>query len=264
MKTRTPATLALLSLSAFLAVRHLTAGPPQPLPPLPCGPPPAGYTALRQKTLTEGRALAAGIAADDVKAVYARFSTQYAQALSVDQVRQVLDGLRAQGTIGSRLGEGVLLQGPETHFYIGDYRYHTGYLEMKIGFDGADAVDYLLLTPRPATPDSRASYHTKTHLRLPFDGQWWVFWGGDTQAQNYHVVAADQRHAYDFCVWRDGATHQGDGAQNSDYWAWGPPRRRPRRRRRGGGGGRRAGQHARRHESFRAGREPRRTRPGQR
>jgi murein DD-endopeptidase MepM/ murein hydrolase activator NlpD len=34
-------------------------------------------------------------------------------------------------------------------------------------------------------------------------------------------VAPDQRHAYDFLVWRAGATHRGSGARNSDYWAWG-------------------------------------------
>ena len=219
MKTRARRTLALSSLLTTFAVHPLAADPPPA--PLSCGPPPAAYTSLRHTTLTQGRAIAAEIAADDVKAVYARFSSQYAKLLSEDQVRQVLDGLRTQGTVGSRQGEGVLLGSPHDHFYVGDYRYLTGYLEIKIGFDEAGAVEYLLLTPRQQPPDPNASYQTKTRLRLPFEGQWWVFWGGDTEAQNYHVIAPDQRHAYDFCVWRDGGTHRGEGTQNSDYWAWG-------------------------------------------
>jgi hypothetical protein len=61
------------------------------------------------------------------------------------------------------------------------------------------------------------------HLRLPFDGQWWVLWGGDTATMNYHVIAPDQRHAYDIVMWKDGSTHTGDGKKNEDYFCWGQP-----------------------------------------
>jgi hypothetical protein len=163
----------------------------------------------------------ASLAEGDVKAVYAHADPRFAQAVPQEQLTHLIGGVRAQGLIGACIGDGALLEGPTVRLYIGDYHFLTGYLEIKLGFDTTNAVNFVLLTPHPALPNPKAGYVTKTRLRLPFDGQWWVFWGGETEAENYHVIAPDQRHAYDFCVWKDGGTHQGDGSKNSDYWAWG-------------------------------------------
>ena len=66
-------------------------------------------------------------------------------------------------------------------------------------------------------------YHPRTRLRLPFEGEWWVFWGGRTQEANYHRASALQRYAYDFVVRKDGSTHAGDGRRNDEYWCEGRP-----------------------------------------
>ncbi|MFW6089005.1 MAG: M23 family metallopeptidase [Gemmatimonadota bacterium] len=66
-------------------------------------------------------------------------------------------------------------------------------------------------------------YETRTRLRLPFEGEWWVFWGGRSRDQNYHRASALQRYAYDFVVRREGSTHRGDGDRNEDYWCEGEP-----------------------------------------
>jgi murein DD-endopeptidase MepM/ murein hydrolase activator NlpD len=70
-------------------------------------------------------------------------------------------------------------------------------------------------------PSEYEEYQTKVALRLPFEGEWTVVWGGRTAAENYHVVAKDQRYAYDLLVVRDGATHGGDGKALTDYYCWG-------------------------------------------
>lgn len=67
------------------------------------------------------------------------------------------------------------------------------------------------------------TYETKTALRLPFDGEWWVFWGGRDVQSNYHRASALQRYAYDFVIRRDGSTHAGKGEANEDYWCEGAP-----------------------------------------
>ncbi|HET7275314.1 MAG TPA: M23 family metallopeptidase [Longimicrobiaceae bacterium] len=77
-------------------------------------------------------------------------------------------------------------------------------------------------TPEPAATDY-ADYQTKAALQLPFKGEWYVFWGGRTPHQNYHVVAPDQRFAYDLLIVRNGGTHKGDGKQNTDYYCFGQP-----------------------------------------
>jgi murein DD-endopeptidase MepM/ murein hydrolase activator NlpD len=47
-----------------------------------------------------------------------------------------------------------------------------------------------------------------------------VFWGGRTLEQNYHIVARDQRFAYDFLVRNGERTHAGDGRRVEDYYCW--------------------------------------------
>jgi murein DD-endopeptidase MepM/ murein hydrolase activator NlpD len=70
-------------------------------------------------------------------------------------------------------------------------------------------------------PSNYLEYQTKSNLRLPFDGEWFVFWGGRTVAQNYHAAFPDQRFAYDFVVVQNGKTHQGEGTANEDYFCYG-------------------------------------------
>lgn len=77
-------------------------------------------------------------------------------------------------------------------------------------------------TPAPAATD-HLDYVTKTPLRLPFEGPWYVAWGGRTPEENYHVVAADQRFAYDFLAVHDGRIFIGEGAANEDYACWDSP-----------------------------------------
>lgn len=58
-----------------------------------------------------------------------------------------------------------------------------------------------------------SDYVTQAALRLPFDGEWFVFWGGRSIEENYHAAVADQRFAYDFLVLEDGVSHTGDGTR---------------------------------------------------
>lgn len=65
-------------------------------------------------------------------------------------------------------------------------------------------------------------YETRTPLRLPFDDEWVVVWGGRSVAENYHAAHTDQRFAYDLLIVDDGlGTHRGDGRVNEDYYCFG-------------------------------------------
>jgi hypothetical protein len=81
------------------------------------------------------------------------------------------------------------------------------------------------LTKHPA-PSSFLDYQTQTALQLPFAGEWYVYWGGRSVAQNKHVVARDQRFAYDFLVLADsdkGRSFRTTGVHNTDYYCFGLP-----------------------------------------
>jgi hypothetical protein len=82
----------------------------------------------------------------------------------------------------------------------------------------------LSVRPVPAeltTADS--SQWPERELRLPFEGEWYVQWGGDLPHENYHVQAADQRFANDFLIVEDGRSHTGDGSRNGQYRCFGQP-----------------------------------------
>jgi hypothetical protein len=77
--------------------------------------------------------------------------------------------------------------------------------------------------PQSAHASRFDDYQTKTPLRLPVSGDWFVFWGGRMLKQNYHAAAPDQRFAYDLVVRKGDLTHDGDGKDNAQYYAFGKP-----------------------------------------
>jgi murein DD-endopeptidase MepM/ murein hydrolase activator NlpD len=59
-------------------------------------------------------------------------------------------------------------------------------------------------------------------LILPFTGEWYVVWGGDTLDLNYHIENKAQKNAFDFVVINEtGKTYKTDGLTNEDYYAFG-------------------------------------------
>jgi murein DD-endopeptidase MepM/ murein hydrolase activator NlpD len=101
---------------------------------------------------------------------------------------------------------------------------------VRIIFEAGGANRIVGLTLRPELPeklplDPKAGYKQKARLTLPFASgdEWYVFWGGSTRSQNYHVDSPDQRHALDLVIRKDDSTHTGEGKENTDYYAWGRP-----------------------------------------
>ena len=96
---------------------------------------------------------------------------------------------------------------------------------MQWAVDDAGKVAGFLVQPKPgakpqAAPSPYLDYRTKAHLRLPFDGEWHVVWGGHDIEQNYHAAVPGQRFAYDILRVVDGSTHRGDGKALEDYYCW--------------------------------------------
>ena len=74
----------------------------------------------------------------------------------------------------------------------------------------------------PHTPSIPVPEKHSTVLRLPFEGQWMVFWGGDTKELNHHHDVPNQKYAFDFLrIDGNGKTHKNEGKQNDDYFAFG-------------------------------------------
>ncbi|PKV50254.1 peptidase M23-like protein [Aquimarina sp. MAR_2010_214] len=71
------------------------------------------------------------------------------------------------------------------------------------------------------------NYETKSELELPFNEEWWVFWGGRSVRENYHAALKEQRFALDIVQKVDGSTHTGKGSKNEDYYCFGKPLNAP-------------------------------------
>jgi hypothetical protein len=129
-----------------------------------------------------------------------------------------------EAPIGNLVAEQALPRDPGVNSYWATYGWEGSRLAFTVGFDNAGTISTLQVAPEPTLPpDPVAGYESPTTFQLPFDGVWWVFWGGDTVLQNYHAEAPSQRHALDLMIWNEGSTFSGDGAENEDYWVWGQP-----------------------------------------
>jgi len=171
---------------------------------------------------SKGREIVKFCAAGDAAAVLARSNAEVVKALPGSKLKDVLTSVLAQAAIGKRISETII--GAQ---YVAVHVFGSREIAVTVTFDAAGKVAGLFLSPRLGSggvpPDPKAGYKTRATLRLPFNGKWWVFWGGDDLAHNYHVATPDQRHAYDILVMVNGSTHKGNGKTVTDYYAFGRP-----------------------------------------
>ena len=195
----------------------------------------AQYETALARRLTEGRAVSDQLVAGRLAAIYDRSAPEVKQSVSLAEVERLFADLRSQASIGSRKEERALPLGADRGIYWADYGWGEGRLRFTVLF----TTGGLMPTVEPDTlpGDPRASRPAKTDLRLPFDGVWWVSEAPMPELGAHHLSAPDQRHAYDFAIWRDGGTYRGAGSTNEDYWCWGQEVLGPG----GAGAGRRSG-----------------------
>lgn len=60
-----------------------------------------------------------------------------------------------------------------------------------------------------------------TKMILPFREEVFVYWGGTTLEQNYHLAEISQQYAYDLLMVKDGRSYQDDPKINENYFVFG-------------------------------------------
>ncbi len=99
-----------------------------------------------------------------------------------------------------------------------------GAWDFKITLDASDKISGLSVTPPGSGPaaESTAVPRSRTPMQLPFQGEWYVFWGGDNEMANYHLSAPGQRRAADLVIkGADALSHKDTGRRNEDYYVYG-------------------------------------------
>ena len=154
----------------------------------------------------------------DYEAIFAVFSEAMQEALPKQEAERFFANVkRTYGTIVDR--ELVRSDQIAAQYNVrGEREVFT--LTISVGTN--NQIIGLFVRPNVAS-DLPKMERTKTDMILPFNGEWTLFWGGDTPEQNYHVGAhASQKHAFDFVI-RDerGRSYRSSGQNNEDFYAFG-------------------------------------------
>jgi hypothetical protein len=190
-----------------------------------------GATPRHAPTMQTGRELSRLFLQGETDAVWARMAPQMQAALGN---AAALADFRAKikrelGEEQAVVDESIAVE-PGAHVYLRTGRWSglSTPILMQWALDDAGKVAGFLVQPKAgakpqAAPSPHLDYRTKARLRLPFDGDWYVVWGGHDIEQNYHAATPGQRFAYDLLRIVDGSSHRGDGKALEDYYCWNEP-----------------------------------------
>lgn len=178
-------------------------------------------------SLKQVRALAQDVYAGKSEAAWKVASKSLrAQVGSAAGLRGLINGVRS--TLGSEvrvITEAMVERAPGTAYRrVSAVTHWARGMELELTFDGSGGLT--AIATRPAAkeaPTVSALYKTQTELRLPFDGTWYVLWGGRKYDDNRHTPVPDMRFAMDVFVTKGSGTFGGTGQKNDDYYAWGQP-----------------------------------------
>ena len=122
--------------------------------------------------------------------IYAMFSEDTKIALPLDKTRGFLNKLsKGYGKITKR----TFLTNQDA-FAVYKTELEKGIITLNIAVDNKGAITGLYAKPYENDSSPKLERNI-TKMHLPFNGEWAVFWGGDTKEQNYHVNVKFQKNA---------------------------------------------------------------------
>ena len=167
------------------------------------------------KAVASFQQLLARLEKRECDAIYASFNDNMQKALGPDKTKKICTDLSKLAPFQSF----SLTKSSRTTSEF-EVTHESGKLEASLTLDDAGKIGGLWF--RPAAPPPAPVAESKTLLRLPFEGKWLVFWGGDNLTDNKHITNKNQQRAADrVVVDESGKSHAGDGKQNKDYYAYG-------------------------------------------
>ncbi len=174
---------------------------------------------------TWGRDLTSLFYEGEVEEIWDLFSDVMRQAIgSVEQLKtfqqQTMEQFGPESNLVSETTNGR--QGLRVYERVVEYENLETEVQVQWAFDANGVIQAFGIRPlQREAPSQRLDYQTKADLRLPFRGEWFVFWGGRSVQQNYHAATPDQRFAYDLVIHHDGRSYRGEGKKNEDYHCFG-------------------------------------------
>ncbi len=86
------------------------------------------------------------------------------------------------------------------------------------------ATEIFTVRPLNSPPEGHnAGYKDTAKLKLPFNGQWFVYQGGHGVFDNAYQVTDDRQFAVDFVLLKNGSPFEGDASKNEQFYCFGQP-----------------------------------------
>ena len=179
--------------------------------------------------IAEGRQWAHKFYERDTEALWNQFTQEMQSSMKskegLDAYRDTFEGWR--GTESQVLDERVERLSPNAIYVrLATFEHSSTHRAMRIEFDESGKIFDFTIKAAEQEKEARTSYLeyvTRTALRLPFEGEWYVVWGGRTIGQNVHASIRDQRFAYDFVVVENNKSYRTTGKENADFFCFGQP-----------------------------------------
>lgn len=157
--------------------------------------------------------------ADEYGLIFSLYSEEMKTYLPLEKTTTFLSGLKTQLGKITAMEFGGFVQGSYAS-YKTTFEAPSPFA-LNISLDDEGKINGIFIKPWVEKKASTLERNS-TKLILPFKGEWYVFWGGKTKEQNYHVEYEAQKGAFDIVI-RDekGSSFKNTGAQNEDYYAFG-------------------------------------------
>ncbi|WP_323758090.1 peptidoglycan DD-metalloendopeptidase family protein [Roseivirga sp.] len=174
-----------------------------------------GEKEVSKKTASEFKRL---FNQSEYNSIFEMFSPEMKIALPSDQTLTFLQNVKSQAGALKSLEFVKYEQGMVALYKA---QFDRKVLGLNLSTDQNSKINGMLLKPYQDNSQPKLERNISS-LILPFNGEWTVFWGGDTEALNYHVTTTSQKGAFDFLIMDEsGKSYSGDGSKNEDYYAFG-------------------------------------------
>lgn len=153
----------------------------------------------------------------DYEGVFNLFSDDMKKAMPREQTI-VFFNQNVQGVMGAitKMEFYELKQG--AHVYRTSFE--RSIADITISLNPQNQINGLFISP-PKPLNLSVFERNTTKMIVPFNEESFVFWGGTTVEQNYHVAEISQQFAYDILMVADGVSYKGDASDNQNYYIYG-------------------------------------------
>ena len=202
----------------------LSAQTAAPTPPAPSG----SYPVMSSAAKNRARQLFGYLESGQATPLFAAFSPDLKKANSPAKLAASVKEVATQmGREEKMLGENFA---PDVLYKNTVYSRYSQFSKSKetvftvVVIDEQGQVVMIQPRPTPPAPGNRyVDYKTATKLKLPFNGEWFVYQGGRDVYQNANAYRDAERYSSVFTVLKDGRAFSGDGTKNEQFYCYGQP-----------------------------------------